>query len=172
MNAHVLRLTGIAVAVAVVALAGPAVAAADPTDESVAVASLLQATDVFPTATASGVSLGGADDLPAFALNGGLREARQTWTSSDPIALVFDFQFQFPDEASALAFLDASEGDLSETSNGLVLTPLLDPPLPDTRFYAVDLGSYGENFNFLMHHGQPGRQGLRRGLGRHFAGAG
>jgi hypothetical protein len=142
----------VALVLAAVAAQG-AVLAADPTAESVAVASLLQAGDLFAGSTTSGVTVGPADDLPAFAANGGLREARQTWTSTDPIALIFDFRFQFPDEASAVAFLDASETDLAETANGLVLTPLLDPPLPDTRFYAADLGTYGSDFNWLMHEG-------------------
>jgi hypothetical protein len=153
MVGRVLRLLLGCLVIAVIVPSATAAQTAKPTDESVVVASLLQVDDVFAGSTSNGVTIGPADDLPAFAANGGIREARQTWTSSDPIALVFDFRFQFPDEASAVAFLDASETDLAEVSNGLVSTPLLDPPLPDTRFYAADLGSFGVNFNYLMHLG-------------------
>jgi hypothetical protein len=114
----------------------------------------MQADDVLPGSTPDGVTIGTADDLPAFAANGGIREASQTWTSVDPIALTFDFRFQFPDEASALAFLDASESDLGEVATGAVLTPLLDPPLPDTRFYlSPTMAGFGGGYNYLMHHG-------------------
>src|SRR3954468_23671350 len=107
MNARHSRRTGIAFAVAVVTLglAGAGVAIADPTDETVLGASLLQAGDVFPGSTTSGVAIGTTDDLPGFAANGGIREASQTWTTTEPAGLIFDFRFQFPDEAGAGEFL-------------------------------------------------------------------
>jgi hypothetical protein len=139
-----------------VALAGaltamPAVVAgSNPTSESVLRESLLQAGDLPWSASSDGVNVVATDDIPPFAANGGLLELSQVWSSMEPYSTVFDFRFQFPDAASALAFLDAAEQQLSEVGIGAKPQDPISSPVPDTRFYyyeGLDVG-----YNFLMRH--------------------
>lgn len=115
---------------------------------------MLRPTDVAPTATSNGVTTGTADDLPGFTENGGLREVRQT-LSAEPLT-VFDFRWQFPDAASAAAFLDASEETLSESSSGAVEATAPVGLADDVRYYEYELDIVvlrSVNFNYLMRQG-------------------
>ena len=106
------------------------------------------------SATSNGVTTGTADDLPGFTENGGLREVRQT-ISEEPLT-VFDFRWQFPDAASATAFLDASEETLSESSSGAVEATAPLGLAEDVRYYEYELDLLGfssVNFNYLMRQG-------------------
>jgi hypothetical protein len=154
------RLAGVAalttLAGALLAGGAPAGAAvSDPTEKTVAFDALLQADDVPGYGSVFGIETISADDLPAFARNGGIREVTQRWYQEAPASLIFDFRFQFPDARSARRFLDASEADLGEVHNG---SQPMDPPvapLRDTRFYRYEdrvLGTGAVGHNFLMRH--------------------
>jgi hypothetical protein len=83
-------------------------------------------------------------DLADFEANGGLDAVDQVWTlpevtADTAIAVVFDFRFLFPDEASAAAYLDAAEQILSESSSGLTLRSDGVHVGDDTRHYAGTL---------------------------------
>jgi hypothetical protein len=138
---------------------GVALAAADVdlTAEDVAIAAMLQAGDVHRSATSQGLRVVGADDVPGFTANGGLREVRQTWNAEGPASIVFDFRWQFPDADSAAAFLDDAEEMLSEVSTGAKRQslPRRQRPLPDTRLYTFEDTLFGTGtvgFNYLMRH--------------------
>jgi hypothetical protein len=147
-------------ALAAAALSGsalPATAATpDPLDPDTLVASMLQQEDVAAYASNGGVREIGTDDVPAFAAHDGIRELTQTWYDRERMSIVYDFRFQFPDAASAGAFLDDAEDGLGETHNGSVRE---EPPvslLPDTRYFVyhdVALGTGTDGYAFLMHHG-------------------
>jgi hypothetical protein len=133
-----------------VATESPPGSAVDPTTAQVLLDSLLDPRSVDSTATSTGPKVETATDVAAFADNGGLRVGSQTISFGDNT--VFDIRYQFPDAASAGAFLDAAEPELSETSNGLASAT---PPVTigdDTRYYAgeIHVGSVTtENFNYL-----------------------
>jgi pimeloyl-ACP methyl ester carboxylesterase len=83
-------------------------------------------------------------DIADFEANGGLDAVDQIWTvpevtTDTAIAVVFDFRFLFPDEASAAAYLDAAEPVLSESSTGLALRSDGVHVGDDTRHYAGTL---------------------------------
>ena len=127
----------------------------DPTAESVALAAMLQPADVADSATTNGISVWQPDDLPAFTEHGGLREAGQTISADGPVEQVYDFRYQFPDAASAKAFLDAAEADLGEVSSGAerLSLALKRRPVPDTRLYRFEDTLFGTGliaFNYLM----------------------
>jgi hypothetical protein len=129
--------------------------AIDPTDPSVPEAALLQQADIPLPVTSQGVNTFVPEDLPEFGANGGLLEVSQTWYSLDPIVLVFDFRFQFPDAASAGAFLDVAEETLGEVATGATREQPPVTPLPDTRYYVFEdkvTGSGAIGFNYLMGH--------------------
>jgi hypothetical protein len=151
------RHTGMAGMVAAIAvlMAGalPAGAAEiDPTDGSVALEAMLQKEDIPGYRSVQGPenwAEGGSDD-PIFVKNGGLSEYFQLWRSMEPISSVFDFRFQFPDAASAEAFLNASEEALGEVRNGGERQDPPVSPVPDTRYYYSD--AYLVSYNYLMRH--------------------
>ena len=124
----------------------------DPTSEAVVLASMLQPADVSASADTSGISPDDDVDLPGWAENGGIRSLGQT--VSDDAITVFDFRWQFPDAASATAFLDAAEADLSEVSFGSVPATAPVNPLGDTRYYTFRSELFGVvlGYNYLMRH--------------------
>ena len=124
----------------------------DPTDESVAVESMLQTEDVPGYRSVQGPEnwADGDNDDPIFVKNGGLSEYFQLWRLMEPMSSVFDFRFQFPDAESAKAFLDASEASLGEVRNGAERQEPPVSPLPDTRYYYSD--AYLVSYNYLMRH--------------------
>lgn len=137
--------------------AGAVLAAApvDPTAESVAIAAMLQPADVDASATTNGIAVGQPDDFAAYTENGGLREVSQTLFAEGLVEVVYDFRWQFPDAASAKAFLDAAEADLGEVSSGAERQrlPVARRPLPDTRLYRFEDKLFGTGligFNYLM----------------------
>ena len=148
---------GVGIAI-VIAVSAGAVTAAEPVDttaESVVVAAMLVPTDVARSAETNGIDVWLPDDLPAFTEHAGLREAGQTISADEGAVLVYDFRYQFPDAASAEAFLDAAEVDLGEVAMGSErqTLPRSQRPLPDTRLYRwedtlFDTGLVA--FNYLM----------------------
>jgi hypothetical protein len=87
-------------------------------------------------------------DTPTFEANGGVDAVSRIWTVPEvtpdtQIAVVFDFRFLFPDEASAVAYLDSAEPILSESVTGLA--PRSDGVAvgDDTRHYAGTLSQGG-----------------------------
>ena len=153
------HLAPLSVGVAVVmAVSAGAVTAAEPVDttaESVAVAAMLVPTDVARSAETNGISVWLPDDLPAFTEHAGLREAGQTIAADEGAVLVYDFRYQFPDAASAEAFLDAAEADLGEVAMGAErqTLPRSQRPLPDTRLYRWEDTLFGTGMigsNYLM----------------------
>lgn len=131
----------------------PATPAFDPTSEEALLASMLAAEDVDPTAVTDGVDVGTTvDDLPAFAENGGLRRAAQTFDADDGMT-VFDFRYQFATEDDAIAFLDAEEENLGEIDFG---AQRIDPPPvllgDDTRYYYAHTAIFlvQDSFNYLI----------------------
>lgn len=130
----------------------------DATDESVAIDAMLVADDVPWQGDPSGVTLEtdpSVIDLPGYVENGGLRQVAQQWFSDETFAIVFDFRFQFPDAASAGAFLDASEEVLGEVASGAESQVPPVSPLEDTRYYRYEdkvLGTSTVGHNFLMRH--------------------
>ena len=124
-----------------------------------AVDSLIQAEDLAWPAEPTGVSVetdASVIDLPGYIDNGGLRQVQQRWFDSDTFNTVFDFRFQFPDGASASAFLDASEEVLAEVATGAEALEPPVTPLDDTRYYRYEdriLGTETVGHNFLMRHG-------------------
>ncbi len=150
-------LVGALASVALTGAALPAAAAtADALDRSTLVASMLQQEDVAPYASNGGGREISTDDVPAFAAHDGIRELTQTWFDRERMSIVYDFRFQFPDEASAGAFLDDAEEDLGETHNGSVREVPPVSPVPDTRYYLYHdaaLGTGTDGHAFLMHHG-------------------
>jgi hypothetical protein len=93
-------------------------------------------------------------DLPGWAENGGIRELSHTL--ADDAITVYDFRWQFPDAASATAFLDAAEVDLSEVSIGSIPAAAPVIPVGDTRYYTFRYDLFGVGvtlgFNYLMRH--------------------
>lgn len=79
----------------------------------------------------AGMTSGGIGDGSTFdtdpqadAANGGLATVEQTWQAptQGPVAIVFDFRFQFPTEEQAQAYLTAAEPIRSEAAaSGLAL---------------------------------------------------
>jgi hypothetical protein len=118
----------------------------DPTIEAVARASMLQPGDVAWLTTGTGVEPSSGDNLPGFTENGGLRGFAQTWHSDR--GSVYDFRWQFPDDDSALAFLDEAEAMLGEMNAGAVRKDPPLTPLPDTRYYVYS--GFGWGHNYLM----------------------
>jgi hypothetical protein len=124
----------------------------DPTSEEALLASMLDTIDVDPLAETSGVEVGTeADDLPAFAEQGGLRRAAQTIDVGSDFT-VFDFRYQFPTATAAAAFLDAEAESLGETDSGAVES---EPPTQlgdDTRYYTSHLEIFviQDSFNYLI----------------------
>ncbi|MET0773637.1 MAG: hypothetical protein ABWZ82_11165 [Candidatus Limnocylindrales bacterium] len=152
-----MALIGMLAAVSLVGSAYPALAASSGvTDRETLVSSLLQAEDIAtydPSGEAQDIS---ADDVPEFAANDGIREVARTWFDMDRMSVIYDFRFQFPDEASALAFLDDAQDGLGEVHNGSQREDPPVAPLPDTRYYLfhdIALGTKTDGHAFLMHHG-------------------
>jgi hypothetical protein len=150
-------LVGALAGVALVGAGVPAAAApSDPLDPTTLAAAMLQEEDLAtydPDGEPEEIS---TDDVPAFAANDGIRELARTWYDMDRMSIVYDFRFQFPDEASAAAFLDGAEDILGETHNGSEqeLPPV--SPVPDTRYFVYHdtaLGTGADGYAFLMHHG-------------------
>jgi hypothetical protein len=126
------------------------------TDRPTLVASLLQPEDVGGYAADGDIRDMSTDDVPAFAAHDGIREISMGWFDSDLLSAIYDFRFQFPDDASAGAFLDDAEDLLGEVSNGAVRQDPPVTPLPDTRYFVfhdtvLDTGSDG--YAYLLHHG-------------------
>ena len=116
---------------------------------------MLVPTDVTRSAETNGIDVWLPDDLPAFTEHGGLRETGQTIAADEGAVLVYDFRFQFPDAASAEAFLDAAEADLGEVAMGAErqALPRSQRPLPDTRLYRWEDTLFGTGIiasNYLM----------------------
>jgi hypothetical protein len=115
-------------ALLVLALPGSAaIAATDPRDD---VSPALLLAEDLPTTlvSAMGVTHEPAFDYDqaSFAANGGLDAAAQTWQATqpapgDPVLIVFDFRFLFPDADAAQSYLDAAEPVLSESVTGITL---------------------------------------------------
>jgi hypothetical protein len=122
----------------------------DSTSEAVAFASMLQPADVSPGAESSGIGPDDGVDLPGWTENGGIRALSQTLT--DDVVIVFDFRWQFPDPASAAAFLDAAESELSEVSIGSEAAVAPVTPVADTRYYTFSSNLFTPvvGFNYLM----------------------
>src|SRR5262245_28001051 len=74
--------------------------AAGPTDRSTLVASLIQAADVPSYAADGDVDDMSTDDVPEFAAHDGIREVSMGWFDTELMSAIYDFRFQFPDEAS------------------------------------------------------------------------
>ena len=156
-SVRAVALIGTLAAISVVGSAYPTLAASSGvTDRATLVASLLQAEDIAtydPSGDAEDVS---ADDVPEFAANDGIREVARTWFDMDRMSVIYDFRFQFPDEASASAFLDDAQDGLGEVHNGSQREEPPLTPLPDTRYYVYHdtaLGTGTDGHAFLMHHG-------------------
>jgi hypothetical protein len=126
--------------------------AVDPTSEAAVFASMLQPPDVSPGAESSGIGPDDDVDLPGWTENGGIRALSQTLF--DDAMTVFDFRWQFPDAASASAFLDAAEADLSEVSDGSQAAAAPVTPVADTRYYTFSSNLFTPvvGFNYLMRH--------------------
>ena len=130
--------------------------AAGTTDRSTLVASLIQAEDVPSYAADGDVDDMSTDDVPAFAAHDGIREVSMGWFDTDLMSAIYDFRFQFPDEASAGAFLDEAEDLLGEVQNGAERGEPPVAPLADTRYFVYhdtvfDTGTDG--YAYLLHHG-------------------
>ena len=114
--------------------------------------SMLEPIDVDPLAETSGIDVGTeADDLPAFAEQGGLRRAGQTiGVGSD--YTVYDFRYQFPTATAASAFLDAEADSLGETASGAVETELPLQLGDKSRYYTSHLEIFviQDSFNYLI----------------------
>lgn len=127
----------------------------DPLSEEALIASMLTAEDVDPTAVTDGVDVGTtADDLPAFAENGGLRRAAQSFDADDGMT-VFDFRYQFATADAAEAFLDAEADSLGEVHFGAVSSG---PPVAlgdETRYYVshTEILLVQDSFNYLIRAG-------------------
>ncbi len=125
----------------------------DPlSEEALLLSMLVPADDVDPLAETSGVDVGTeADDLPAFAEQGGLRRAAQTIGVGTDYT-VFDFRYQFPTADAAAAFLDAEADNLGETHAGAVETELPIQLGDDTRFYTshTEIFVIQDSFNYLI----------------------
>jgi hypothetical protein len=160
MRSHLLRAgTALVVPLALTLAVAPVVGAQrDPTDESIAFDAMLVAGDLAWPASGTGVSLEtdpSVINLPGYVDNAGVRETAQNWSATDPVRTVFDFRFQFPDAASAEAFLDASEEILGEIQFGSVRQEPPASPLPDTRYYHYEDTVFGTGVighNYLMRH--------------------
>ncbi len=125
----------------------------DPTSEEALVSSMLDVVDVDPAAETSGVDVGtDADDLPAFAEQGGLRRAAQTISVGTDYT-VYDFRYQFPTADAAASFLEAEADSLGETD---FLGVESEPPLQmgdETRYYTSHLDILGvvqDTYNYLI----------------------
>jgi hypothetical protein len=148
----------VALVAAIVVTGAPGVAAQSPapTDRATLVASLLQEGDVPSYARSGDVEDLTTDDIPAFAAEGGIREVSGGWYDADRLSSIFDFRFQFPDEAAAAAFLDDAEDLLGEIQNGSERQDPPVTPLPDTRYFVYHdtlFGTGADGFAYLMHHG-------------------
>jgi hypothetical protein len=113
---------------------------------------MLDAEDVDPTAVTDGVSVTTtADDLPAFAENGGLRRAAQSFDADDGMT-VFDFRYQFPTAEDAAAFLEAEADSLGEVHLGAVQAEPLIEFGDDTRYYTSHIAIFlvQDSFNYLI----------------------
>lgn len=143
MSAHrhlVPLATGVALLLALSASAVTAAEPVDPTAESVAIASMLLPSDVDASATTDGIAVSRPVDFDAFTDHDGLRETSQTLAAEGPIQTVYDFRYQFPDAASAKAFLDAAETELGEVWSGTErqALPSSERPVPDTRLFRFE----------------------------------
>jgi len=125
----------------------------DPLSEEALRYSMLDVVDVDSAAETSGVDVStDADDLPAFAEQGGLRRAAQT-ISVGADYTVYDFRYQFPTAEAAAAFLEAEADNLGETDFGGVESV---PPLQmgdETRYYTSHLDILGvvqDSYNYLI----------------------
>jgi hypothetical protein len=133
-------------------LSGGAVAAgSDTADASDVSPALLLAEDV-PSTLGSAMGITHEPqfdyDIASFEANGGLDAAAQIWEAAtmapdDPVLIVFDFRFLFPDAEAAQAYLDAAESVLSEVSTGITLQSDTPPVGEVLRHYAGAL-SQGE----------------------------
>jgi hypothetical protein len=157
MHAHPHRGISAGISGILLALSAMSVGAADPVDptaESIAVAAMLLPTDVTASATTNGLDVFQPDDFPEFTENGGLRAVSQTIYDEGPVELVYDFRWQFPDAASAKAFLDAAEPDLGEIAfSERRSLPASKRPVQDTRLYRFEdtlLGTGTVGYNYLM----------------------
>ena len=118
-----------ALAAGFIVTVGGGVAVEGSAGEGVGIASTLLASDDLP----GDLVPAGVTDEPAFDYDqasfdasGGLAKAAQTWQAAEvvpgnPIVVVFDFRFLFPNPDAAQEYLDAAEPTLSEAFTGLTL---------------------------------------------------
>ena len=118
-----------ALAAGFIVTVGGGVAVEGSAGEGVGIASTLLASDDLP----GDLVPAGVTDEPAFDYDqasfdasSGLAKAAQTWQAAEvvpgnPIVVVFDFRFLFPNPDAAQRYLDAAEPTLSESFTGLTL---------------------------------------------------
>lgn len=129
----------------------PATAGAG-TSEQALLASMLETSDVDPTATTSGVDVTTtADDLPGFAASGGLRRAAQVF-DTESFVTIYDFRYQFSSADDAAAFLETEADNLGEVDGG---AESVEPPTvlgDDTRYYVGHISFIIEqdSYNYLI----------------------